>query len=168
MQKRPVQAQPAHAIPRTIKAIKDQPKRLSPNSLDGAEYKTKLYRASIPSDLTMDDILKSEYWAHVAGRLSPAEKIECIWEDMTKYAEILVISVGVAWAKIVCLKFVDFNAAQISPDAPEKKNTEYFIEFQKACQWAVYRKSDGQRIHSNCLTEEEAKAWLADFEKAIK
>jgi hypothetical protein len=171
MKSRPAAQPPIHAVTRTIRPASEQPKRLGPNSLDGAEYKTKLWRAFIAKDISVEDTLNIEYWAHHANKIEVGQKIEAVWEDNSKYAEYFVLSVGASWAKMALLRSVDFSSKDvpISHNTPETKQSDYRIEFNGPYNlWSIFRVSDNERIHNGCQTEEEANLWVKEHQKAVK
>lgn len=52
-----------------------------PTSLGGAGHKWAEYRMLIPAGVTLDTILRPEYWARVANFLHPLDEITCVSEN---------------------------------------------------------------------------------------
>ena len=126
-----------------------------------------MWRATITKDITIEDTLKADFWAHHADRLDKGNKIEALWEDMSRYASYIVLSVGTAWVKVVLLEDVSLSEASVTVDAPKEDTSKYVIKFSGQKQWCIYRKTDGERLKSGYLTEGEANVALTELAKEI-
>lgn len=129
-----------------------------------AEFKQNHWYALARATHTIDDVLKAEYWAHVANnKLAPGNKIAVFWEDRSQYYELVVFAVGVNWASV---------AVVVGPITPAKAmagksvGTDFEIRnLGEIKKWGVVRRSDGHEIlaDGSCDTQEKAARWLADY-----
>lgn len=68
------------------------------------------FRAFVEAGTTLEDVLQPEFWSMVAGEITRAgtmPHIEVIADDMTFYAQLLVLHSGVTYAKPICILHVD-------------------------------------------------------------
>jgi hypothetical protein len=63
---------------------------LNESLMTSAEYRHTVYVVTPPEGTTLDDMLKPEYWAHVAYRLKPDDMIRALPEDRSFYASLVV------------------------------------------------------------------------------
>jgi hypothetical protein len=81
------------------------------------------FRAFVEVGTTLEDVLKPEFWSMVAGEISRAgtmPHIEVIADDMTFYAQLLVLHSGSTYAKAICILHVDFAERGESVEDLEK------------------------------------------------
>lgn len=144
------------------------PKRavpLSANSFKLAEYARSSFVATIPANITQEDILEPSFWAHVASsmqtQLRPTDRIECVWEDFSQYAEILVIRPTKVSATVAMLWSVDLRAGNADIDMGAEL-ANYLIRFAgPTVGYRVIYKPDNSVLKDQGLaTESMAKQWL--------
>lgn len=138
-----------------------QAARLTP-----AENARIIYQAVPEHGTTIDDMLKPEYWAHVAAKLRPTYRIEANAEDGSFFAEFIVRDAGRTWAKVVLLrqKFFDDGADILSESAAP----DFVINFRVGPQkWRVQRKSDKEVIRHGFATRAEAETWAKSHNQAM-
>ncbi len=126
--------------------------------------------------VTLDDILRPEYWANVGGLLKEAVKrwpfavVEVIWDDASRYVRLLVIDADDLWAKVKVIEDVDLSGSLL--EAQELRNNAalngaYTIKrISASAGWGVIRNTDNRTIKSNMGSKEEAQHWLSDLLKA--
>lgn len=128
------------------------------NRLTEAEFSRVVWSAIPESGTTLADMVKPEYWAHVAKFLKPGARIEIQPEDNSWFAELYVRAVKEQSAVVQVLRAVTFDEApQASASAPA-----YFAKFSGAAKWRVYRASDNAVMAEKLDTREQADAWIAD------
>lgn len=144
------------------------PKRavsLSANSFKLAEYARASFVATIPANITLQDILEPSYWAHVASsmqtQLRPTDRIECVWEDFSQCAEVLVIRPTKVSATVALLWAVDMRSGNADIDMGAELSN-YLIRFAgPAIGYRVIYKPDNTVLKDDGLaTESMAKQWL--------
>ena len=136
-----------------------------PKYVKGAEYVRNIFSATPPAGTKYEDMLKPEYWTHIAATLHPTDRIEVIPEDGVWFAELIVISCGKNWAKVYPLRFVE-----LSESAPEEAPVagKYYVKWRgEVHKHGVIRFSDKVVVKSGFPTAAEAKAWLAEHEDEI-
>lgn len=129
-----------------------------------AEFKQNHFYAIARAGHTLEDVLRAEYWAHVANnKLAPGNKIAVFWEDRSKYVELVVFEVGVNWAAVALALGPIRPAAAM---AGKSVGTDFEIKnLGEIKKWGVIRRSDGREIlaDGSCDTQEKAARWLADY-----
>lgn len=136
------------------------PARLKSN-LQGYAYIN--YLATIEPEHTFEDIQKPSYWAHVARILQPMARIEVIPDDMSWYAEVMVVATDRASARVAVLRHVDLDAGEAEA-IPETHEVKYHGAHKK---WSVIRKEDRSVVKDGLQTKEEAIRYLRDHIRTI-
>lgn len=115
---------------------------------------------------TIDTITKPEYFTHVSKRLRPMDKIEVYAEDMSFYAELLVIDAGSTWAKTFVLRNVSLLKG--SP-APASDTDKYIVSYRGLHKkFSVVRKADQEVVKDGFQSKDEANTWLAGHLLALE
>lgn len=129
------------------------------NRLTEAEFSRVVWSAVPESGTTLADMVKPEYWAHVAKFLKPGARIEIQPEDNSWFAELYVRTVKEQSAVVQVLRAVTFDEApQAAATAPA-----YFPKFcGPAAKWRVYRAVDNAVMAEKLDTREQADTWIAD------
>lgn len=135
--------------------------QLTLNNMKEAEFARNIFAITPDHGTSIKDMLKPEYWAHVAGKLSPTSRIEVVSEDSTWFAELFVVSVGRNWAQVSLMRFVEL-AESAKPASPE---AEYRVEWKGQKQLhCVIRKADNAIIRNGFQKATDASKWLTDYE----
>jgi hypothetical protein len=131
-----------------------------------AEFARQVYQAVPSHGTTIDDMLKPEYWAHIATKLRPTYRIEVNAEDGSFFAELIVRDAGRTWAKVALLRHKTFDdGADILGESPAP---DYVINFRVGpTKWRVQRKSDGEVLRSGFISKPEAEAWAKTHTQAM-
>lgn len=128
-----------------------------------AEFNRTLWSAYAEQGTPFEDVTKPSFWAHVAAKLKPLDRIE-VYEETGKYwAELMVLSVGKMEARITVLRKHDLQASEPVPLDLGEHEVNWGGPHNKH---RVVRKSDKEVIKSGFGTKEEAQLWLADHLKA--
>lgn len=112
-------------------------------------------------DATVEDVLKPEFFVHTGQYLKAGDKIELIPNDMSFYAELLVVSCGKQWAKVKVIVHQKF-------DGPVKKEEKYSVNHNPKQGWRVVRLSDKEVLSKDHPDRESAELWLYDFKKKVE
>lgn len=123
--------------------------KLLQNSLKQAEYTRTVYTAKPEPGTTLDEMLKPEYWSHVAKNLMPGTKIEVTSSDSEWYAELLVRSASGTEANVALLHHVEFST-------PSETTEEVEIKHRGRAGWSAVRKSDKTVLFEGGSTREQA------------
>lgn len=134
--------------------------KILPKDLKQAELIRTVYVAQPEPGTTLDEMLKPEYWAHVAKDLKlPGTRIEVMPAGGEWFAELYVRSVGKQDAKVSVLRHVVF-------DAPQKQDDDYDVRSRGGAGWSVVRKSDKAVLFEKGQTRADAEAELAKIKAA--
>ena len=129
-----------------------------------AEFARQDWIVNAEIEHTLDDCLRPSYWMHMAQQLSPYDHIEERSEDGTWIAQLVVMQVERAWAKVALMSKYEFKM-ETMPDAPR----EHVIEWKGAQhKHTVIRISDRALIRDGFKTKEEAEGWLREHERVVK
>ena len=140
---------------------------IAANDLLQAEQSRLVWRIYVPQALSIDDVLKDDYWAHVCHRLHLYDEIEAIAEDGSFYARLLVINRGVndddRIVKVQKLFYVDLQTVKsIDEDVPEG----YKISFSPKLRYSIIQTATNVRVSSGHFTREDAILWFKKNEAA--
>ena len=122
------------------------------------QFKHQTWSITLPADIEYDTVLNEDAWKHVAGRIQRGDMITVRTEDHRFIGSLYVVAVDKLWVKVKELSFVSFIAAEA--EASEDKGG-YIVKWSSPkTLFAVYRKSDSERIKDGFQTSELAVAWL--------
>lgn len=132
-----------------------------PTRLKEAEHSRNIWLLSVPSDITLDNLLQPDFWAHVGAQLRPCARIEVVPEDMSWFAELIVLDCGRLWAKVAPLRFVELagKADVPTPSAADAYKVEFKGPIKKH---VVIRQSDKVIVQEGIAQKEDAHRWIAD------
>ena len=139
--------------------------QLMPNSIEEAAQKRNIWQITPEPGVTVDDILKKEYWAHTSGCLTPGDRIEAIPQDRSYYAEFIVLGKDKHWATVKLLGPV-IQIFENQEEAEAVADTGYTVAFAGPHKWRVVRNNDKQVMSKGHDSREQAEAWLKEFKKA--
>lgn len=141
-------------------------KKLTSSRFRGAEFKRNAWRASPANGETLEDVMKPEYWTHVAAQLRPLDRIEVVPEDMSFFAELLVTKCDRLFAKTVVITHVPLTeeAKPAAKPVPAGNGVEYKVEWKGGAKFCVIR-SDGEVISKGHAAKEDAQTALDEYLK---
>lgn len=147
----------------SLKTPKANP-TLPPTGLSVADYKRTLWFVTSSEGVTVEHVLEPEYWAHVAQRMKPFDRIELVSYDGTWMVDLLVITTGKTAAKVIKLHeyTLDGTYADLS-----SVNRTHEIKHRGPRKWSIIRISDGAVVKENIDTRDDAERELADYMKAL-
>lgn len=142
--------------------------KLAPTRLQEDGYHRTCWVATVEAGTTMDDLLRPSFWTNLCGpgnRLRRMDRISILIDDESFYAELLVLAVGVGFAKMAKLLQVDIDTAGTAQDAEE---LPVFAKWGGPhLKWTVVRKSDRERIKDQLESREIAEQWARDHSRAM-
>lgn len=161
-------------------------RKILANELKRGEVARPLYRVIVKEDATtVQDVLRPEYWAHVAPTFSKDTWafaiVELIWQDGSKYLEVMVMEAGNNYAKVKTVNFIDFEKQSITFEGntpirgeaveegqPEdEENDDYEVKHRGGAKWSVLRKADKQVMVEGLASKADANTWLTEHLKAM-
>lgn len=126
------------------------------------------YTHTVSEGTEFADLLKPEYWAHVAQKLRPHTLIKVIPEDGSYWAELLVLSCDRLWAKVFVMRHYDLTEAIENDEATASRLVEFEIQWKGPVKkHVVIRKSDRSILAEGIQTKGEAQLWLDGHLKTI-
>lgn len=134
-----------------------------------AEQQRAIHQFIAPMGHKFDDLLRSEYWAHIANRIQgPMDRIECLAEDYTFYAELMVMDKGTNWVKVVALS----GPTDLSASAPSEKLEAEISPFEVTfagpkARYRVIRKSDNEVIKEGFPTRGDAEKYTTEYRRSL-
>jgi hypothetical protein len=132
--------------------------QLNTTRFKGSEYERTVWVVTVEEGVTSDDLERPDFWAHVANRMRPFDRIEVRADDGSYFAELLVIAVDRNWAKVKGLMFVQLNE-EATGYAPG--SADHIVKWRGPHRkWSVVRKSDNAVLKEECQTQAEATLWL--------
>jgi len=156
----------AAATTATAAARKPDPPVLSADRLRGAEFERIVHTANPPAGHTLEHMLQPAYWAHVAPKLAPWNRIEVRAEDGTYFGELLVLACDRTWARMHVLRWDDLTTQDVSM-TEALATSGYEIKHNPNMRWHVIRKSDRQVMHKDDQTLADAQTWLREHQKVV-
>ena len=135
---------------------------LSPSNLKPAEYVRNVFAITPEHGVTIDDLKEPGYWAHVAAKLHPTDRIEVTSEDGTWFAEVFVNAAAHNWAQVTVLRFHELaEAAKPAVNVAPKHSVQWKGQNKLHC---VIRTSDKAVVKEGFTSAALANAWVADYE----
>jgi hypothetical protein len=140
--------------------------KLRESQIARIEQRRTTYHADVPAGVAYENLLKPEFWAHVAQKLRPGDFIFAEAEDGTFIAELYVRNAGHNWATVFEIMHHDFEElTSIGDETIPGFEIKWRGRVQKH---VVVRLSDGQIMTQGLSLKQEAVAWLADYAKSLK
>lgn len=134
-------------------------------SLD--EHVNQNWTLTVESGTTLDAVLKPEYLANVSARLRPYDRIRVRVDTGEWYAELLVLTCGRVWAKLVPIFTVDLAPKEIEVLESEICD-QFFIQWRGPhLRFCVLRKLDKEPIKEQLQSREEADSWLSSYTRTL-
>lgn len=125
-----------------------------------AAQATRRWSVTTPDGVSFDDLLRPDYWTHVAAKLTPGDIIEVHAVDASYYAELYVRVTSKLEARVAVLTKYEFTSAE-SVEAPG-----YAVKWRgPARRWGVVRVNDGTVVRDGFQTEDLAAAFLLDYRR---
>lgn len=117
------------------------------------------------------DLLRQDYWAHVAPQLQAWARIEVRANDRSWLWEGVVLDAGRNWAIVHQLSLTHFGGADIAKTnaaiAAEYAGLPYEVQFRGEFElWSVIRKSDRAVMSEKLATKAAADKYLRERQQA--
>lgn len=150
--------------PRPFSFIESEEMQISAKQFKAAETARNTWVVYPESGADPKEMLNPASWVHVCRKFSPGDRIEFLWEDMTLYAEGMVIQTGDLFAKVV----YTMDPKKLSNQAEVDEGDGYTIRWiSPPLKFGVIRDSDGERIKDGFATKGDAAAWVKSHKQAM-
>ena len=141
--------------------------QLGPARLTAAEFMRNVHVADAAPNTRPQDLEDPTFWAHVAAKMKPRDRIEVWVDDNSWFAECVVLGCTKTDAVVKVLGVWDLNGHQIVSDRADSNLKAYRVEFRGHFEkWGVIRKVDNEVVHTGEATEGGAWSWLKERLKA--
>jgi hypothetical protein len=138
---------------------KESPRK-QPTALDLVEYTRTMYEVTPAAGVEAEHLEDPSYWAHVAYRLRPGDRIEAIPADRHYFAELFVLASARNWAKVVLIRF-----NELIPDSEPSKEDGYLVDWSGRSKWRIVQ--GDEVLSQNHDTKELALEWLKEHKKEL-
>ena len=134
-----------------------------------AGYDRNLWVITTEMGVTRKDLLKPDYWSHVAMQLRPYDRIEARTDDGVYFAEYLVLASDRTFAKVKELSWHSLTSKDVALTQAEMDAKEqYRYSYRGAnLKHSIIRTSDNQVVTEKHDSKESAMLWLKEHEKAM-
>lgn len=137
---------------------------INPTRMRLAEYDRQDWVCNAELGTTVEDILKVEFWTHMAALMKPYDHIEVRIDDGSWVAFLIVTACDRNWAKVQLLSKHQLVADVTQPVSSIKHRVDHKGPQLK---WCVIRVADGERVQSEMASKEAASEWLRNYERVI-
>lgn len=145
-------------------------RKLLPAGLKQQAVRVQNFMIQPEEGTTLEDVLRPEYWSHVAKGIIPTEpcKIEVWFKDTKRYVLLAVVASGPLWANVKVMQDVMLTTADAAAEdnAPEPEDFKALHKGSVA-KWVVKRLSDGALLINGLQSKEEANAWIEAHKKSL-
>lgn len=142
--------------------------RLTPARLQLAEQRRVIHLATVPAGTTPEQVLNPDYWAHVAARLRPLDRIEVRPEDLSFLMDLVVVSANRLQARVVQLSLATTDPVQ--PEEMESPpDAEHEVKWGGVrARFRIIRLHDKSVVRDGFETKAAAEQYLAEHIKALR
>jgi hypothetical protein len=135
-----------------------------PHNLQTAEHSVITWHVQVPADMPFDEVLKPDFWTHVAGKMRPGQRVIVDSIDFKWTATLFVRSAQRLSAVVSLIEKHDFKD-KIAHPAGEMNADDYEVSFAPSHRHRVVRISDKTVLKKDFQTADEASEWLRDYLK---
>lgn len=141
--------------------------KLITDRMRGADYVRQALRATPEAGTTIDEVLKPEFWVHVAPKAKVGDILEIFPEDGNWFIEALVVAQSNVHLKLHVLKKEVINEVVAVKKEDKKEVPPFRVEFKgPQRKWSVIRK-DGTYVKEQFDDRSAAEKWLEDNQKDL-
>jgi len=137
---------------------------LNPNGLKLAEFARSQYRVVVDNEVAHEDVLKPEFWVHVASKLQITGEganplIEVMPKDGSWFALLIVVSASNVHAKCVSVLYKQLEKKAVTKKMAE--DPDFDVKNKGGDKkFTIIRKADKAIVKEGFNTGEEALFWL--------
>jgi hypothetical protein len=96
--------------------------KLNPGRLKDASFTRNVFAICVEPTVSIGDVIKPDFWSHVAAKLHPSDRVEVTTEDGKWFAELYVVACDKTWAQVTLLRKHDLVKEKKEPTNPEFKH----------------------------------------------
>jgi hypothetical protein len=121
-----------------------------------------------PADLTRDDLMKPDTWAHVTRMLVPGSHVVVQPQGLPWEAEVIVLGAGVGFAKVKLIRFTELNEGEQEAENSEPLPDGLEVIWKgPSMKYAVVRSSDKEVLSKEHTVRADAEQWARNHAKAM-
>ena len=135
---------------------------ITPTRMRLAEYDRQEWIVNAELSTTAEDLLKPEYWAHMAEQMKPYDHIEVRAEDDAWIATLIVRRVERSAVIVHLTSFIEFDSSMPMPQINAKHDVQWKGPQRK---FAVIRLVDKEIIKEDFGSRDDAARWMREYEK---
>jgi hypothetical protein len=133
-----------------------------PSILEQAEYSRNVWFVKPETTVTIEDMLKPDFWAHISRNMKSGDRIEVLPEDKHYFAEFFIMAASTNWAKVILMRKVD-----LVKDNEDSEVSGFIVKWAGPNdKWRVQNGNDV--ISKGHEDKETASQWLAEHLKSIR
>lgn len=136
---------------------------LDPTRFALDEYQNANYTLTVETGTTLEDVLVPDFLSNVAPKLRPYDRIRVRVDSGEWYAELLVLSCGRVWAKMVPIFVLDLTVSAVDQVAAGALDQFYIKHRGPHLGWCVIRAKDNEPLKEQCSSKREAQSWLDSY-----
>lgn len=140
------------------------PEFITPSKFRETTQVNRHWTATPSVDTPFEDLLRPDYWAHVAANILPGDRIDVLAEDMSYFAELLVVDASRQWVKVKLLRKTELSSEE---SQPIEADDEHEVKWRGNRRWSVVRKADGAILQEELSSKSAAYAWLSEHQKKV-
>lgn len=137
---------------------------MKPTKLFTAEHTVVVYHHAPESGVTIKDVLKPDYWTHVAPSLRTGHRIEILSADASWWAMLIVRATGRHEAIVQALQHVELGASETIKSQGVGYEVKWLGGSKKH---GVIRTSDDEIIKDEFAVKEAAVKWMNNHIKSL-
>jgi hypothetical protein len=133
-----------------------------------ADYVFNTWAVNAEAGVGIEDILKPQYWAHVAAQLTAFDEIVVRADDGAFRLHLFVETCGRTWAKVHLVTEPLILQAKETPEIPVADG-EYAIKWAGPHdRWRIIRTADKEIISKGHATRDAAETAVKEYLKVIQ
>lgn len=154
----------AQLEPAPIAAPVASPRQLVPSRFQNAEHARTVWRVVAEEGMTLEDVLKPIFWAHVGHLMQRFDIIEVLSDDEAWFVQLIVRDSARGYAKVTVLSHLELDAEEINKTI----TVEGFEVAWKGPKrkHVVIRQADRTLLKEGFSSKTEAMTWAQDLFRA--
>jgi hypothetical protein len=133
-----------------------------PTTIEQAEFSRNVWFVKPETTVTIEDMLKPDFWAHISRNMKSGDRIEVLPEDKHYFAEFFIMAASTNWAKVILMRKVD-----LVKDNEDSEVSGFIVKWAGPNdKWRVQNGNDV--ISKGHEDKETASQWLAEHLKSIR
>lgn len=137
---------------------------LNPQRMGLAEQLRQDWVVNAEQGTTIEEVLDSQYWAHMASQMQPFDTVEVRLETGEWLLKLRVINTGRNWAQM----FEEHRYELVERSETMPAATRYRVDWKgPQMKWSVIRVADSEVVQKELPSKAAAQDWLASHERAI-